>query len=736
MAFSLLRKIKYILFILFVAGLILLFYLTSVGLPRALVRKIEPYLQFSGMILNLDRIKLSVFEGIVATGVKYYKKGDVGDPIIQADRFVLKLEPLAWMRGGNGVSGAVIKKGRACFSPDKPGAEKIIIDDIYADVLFERPARRAAAERETSRPRLKILGFSAAMAAFKLSGKGVIVLPAEKISLKNGAAKHAESSGVDAAGLDLSVLAGRLDDFTAGNAVNADVDFYIDPDNIEKLSFKADLHGRHTRYADVAIGVWSANMLVSGRSASGNITLKNTEIKQIQLQSLDVLLNFDEKGMLAASLKSTINGAPQAGPLDLQLNYNLASGKFEGKATTGCDLRAFAPFLQSLELKLGDIFAAFDFKRSLPAGNIAFQGEFKTAFSCRLSGDVLVDTLSFRKVPCLLVKLGFEAELNDAGEKVNIRNLLVVRDEGLARGNFIYESDDKTISFSGMSVADPPAVAAMIDPVIASPLEAFSFKGPCYITAFGTVGYASSALNDAEINFNATDVAWKMFRFASCALALNVCEESYQIDDFYGSICRGIMKGSASVDPAAGSSNMIFTLSADAENVDFGVLINSLSGRQLENTYEGICSGALNLQGFVDDPGGTSMKGKGWIKIMHGRIFTVPIFGGLFDILGKIIPGLGSFNGKNNAQATLTVEKGKVHGSNIYIDGDVFSLKGAGDIYFDGRLDFKVQVTFMRHQSLIGNLLQIVTMPLSKALEFRLGGTVANPKWEAAYLPF
>ena len=139
---------------------------------------------------------------------------------------------------------------------------------------------------------------------------------------------------------------------------------------------------------------------------------------------------------------------------------------------------------------------------------------------------------------------------------------------------------------------------------------------------------------------------------------------------------------------------------------------------------------------MLEDPDNSSIKGNGWVKIENGRIFTVPLFSGMFDILGKVIPGMGTFNGKNSAQATLTVENGKVHGRNVYIDGDVFSLKGSGDVYLDGRLDMKVQITFMRRHSLFGNLVQIITLPLTKALELHLGGTISNPKWESSYWPF
>jgi len=723
--FSRLRKIKYALFILFILCLIVVFYLTSVGLPRAVVRRIEPYLQFRGMVFNMDRIKLSIFEGIVATKVRYYQKGEVGEPVVQADKFVLKLEPLAWMRGGSGVSGAIVKNGRVQFSPDGDAADKIVFDNIYADVTFDGGSR------------LKILSFATAFCEAKISGKGTIILPSEKeVPPEISARSPSGLAETNAVSPDLINISRQLKDFASSNAVNLDVDFYVDPDNIEKLSVKANVHGRDTTYGGAVIGTWSANMSVNGKTATGNIALKDAEFEKLVLPAANLLLQFDGKDTISASLKSTVAGKTQAGPLALQCNYNFSSDQFEGHAATGCDLRSFVPLLRRFELKLADIFAAFDFKRSLPSGDIRFKGGLKPEFSCRMTGEILTDSLSFKDVSCLLIKVGFDADLYETGEKVTIRPLLVVRDEGLARGQFVYNSAGKTITFSAMSMADPKAIAAMIDPLVASALEPYSFDGLCYVTAFGTVGYASSAPNDAEISFNANDVRWKMLKFASCALTLSVLEESYKIDDFNGSIYRGVINGFGSVDPAAGSSNMVFTVSAKVDNIDFGVLINSLAARQVESPYEGLCSGSIDLQGLIDDPDRSSMKGNGWIKIEHGRIFTVPIFSGLFDMLGKVIPGMGTFNGKNNAEATITIANGKVHGRNIYIDGDVFSLKGSGDVYLDGRLDFKVQVTFMRRHSLIGSLVQIIAIPLTKACEFHLGGTVSNPKWEVAYWPF
>jgi hypothetical protein len=724
MAFGILRKIKYALFILFVIVLVAVFYLTSAGLPRAAVLKIEPYLQFSGMVLSMDKIKLSIFEGIVATKVKYYKKGDIGEPVLQAEKVVILLEPLAWLTGGRGVSGVIVKNGRAQFALGEESISssgKLALDGIYAHVLLDDQSR------------LRITSFATSLAGLKVSGRGVLVIPRETAIEKDGRKLEA-GAGTNAP--NFRNILDRINAFTSANTVSLDTDFYIDPDNIGKLSVKANVHGRNTVYDGLAVGAWNVNIAVTGKSAQATIALKEAELGKIWVQSANGLLQFDGKETISLSLKSMVGKGVYDGPLAMQGKYNLVSEQYAGHVTSGCDLRAFVPLLKDLKLKLGDIFADFDFKRSLPSAEVDFAGGLKPAFLCRIWGEVLTDTLNYKRVPCLLVKTGFDAVLDDNGEKVTIKPLLIVRDEGLARGQLVYDSYDEVINFSALSMADPKAICAMIDPAIAEAVTPFAFEGLCYVTAFGTVGLQSSAPNDMEFNFNANDVRWKMFTLAQSALTLRIVERTYRFDDINAAIYHGVINGAASIDPIAGSSNMLFSLSAKADNIDFGVLVNALAGKQVESAYEGLCSASINLHGLLDDPGGKSMQGEGWLKIDNGRIFTVPIFSGLFDMVGKVIPGLGNFNGKNNARATIKVEQGKASTRDIFVEGDVFSLKGSGDVYFDGRLDFKVQITFMRQKSLIGNVVQILALPLTKALEFRLTGNVSDPKWESAYLPF
>ena len=83
----------------------------------------------------------------------------------------------------------------------------------------------------------------------------------------------------------------------------------------------------------------------------------------------------------------------------------------------------------------------------------------------------------------------------------------------------------------------------------------------------------------------------------------------------------------------------------------------------------------------------------------------------------------------------IIIKDGKVYSDEILIKGDILSLKGKGDYSFNGELDFDVQVKLLRKHTLIGEVIQLVTLPVSKMFEFHLGGTLESPRWEPVYLP-
>jgi len=109
--------------------------------------------------------------------------------------------------------------------------------------------------------------------------------------------------------------------------------------------------------------------------------------------------------------------------------------------------------------------------------------------------------------------------------------------------------------------------------------------------------------------------------------------------------------------------------------------------------------------------------------------------GGLSEFLGRIVPGLSLIMRQTDARASFVIKNGKIHADDIVIEGEVITLVCEGDYYLNGDLDFAVQVRLLKKNTLVGGILHLALMPVTKMLEFRLTGTVKDPHWRPAYLP-
>ncbi len=59
-------------------------------MPDCLTRRIRQRPAAPGVTVTLDKVKLGIFEGIIATGVALYLQGDIGAPLLAAERIVLQ----------------------------------------------------------------------------------------------------------------------------------------------------------------------------------------------------------------------------------------------------------------------------------------------------------------------------------------------------------------------------------------------------------------------------------------------------------------------------------------------------------------------------------------------------------------------------------------------------------------------------------------------------------------------
>jgi len=125
------------------------------------------------------------------------------------------------------------------------------------------------------------------------------------------------------------------------------------------------------------------------------------------------------------------------------------------------------------------------------------------------------------------------------------------------------------------------------------------------------------------------------------------------------------------------------------------------------------------------------LNGRGKIRVTEGRLAQMRLFMGLTDYLASNVPGVASLVNQSQASLDYTVTNGVFHSNNIFIEGDVFSIKATGsyDIPAD-KLDFTVRLQLLKNESFLGKIVQPVLFPFSKLLlEFKVTGTAEDPKW-------
>lgn len=129
----------------------------------------------------------------------------------------------------------------------------------------------------------------------------------------------------------------------------------------------------------------------------------------------------------------------------------------------------------------------------------------------------------------------------------------------------------------------------------------------------------------------------------------------------------------------------------------------------------------------------SSLSGKATAKIRNGAITRIPLFAGLTDFIARNVVGVDLLVMQSDSDLSMTVTNGLATIDRLTVDGNMMSLVSRGKVRFDGPempAEGVAQVRFFHSRSLMGYLARIVTLPVSKLMEFRVYGPIARPKWD------
>jgi hypothetical protein len=482
-----------------------------------------------------------------------------------------------------------------------------------------------------------------------------------------------------------------------------------------------------------AFSVGSGRGVVSGGDGGNGefrLDLSGCEVYGIRIESMSCHVMATRGKIRLDGIDAGLAQGDWRGPAKGWFVYDLHTGDWKSRVETAFNPLLMSPFYKHMGLEeLSPILQRFEYAGAPPRVELDLGCPRGKGFALNMDGRVSIQDGTYRGVPFMRADAGLRVMYSETNRLVEVTPLRVFRQDGVVEGSLSLDLSAGLIGFGGTSTIHPRAALRMLHILTNEFFRTLVFDGPVRVTGTGVVDYVERGRTDCRLNVDARGVAWRNFAVEDCAFNLWVQDRTNTASDIRGKVVGGEFEGSAKIvlspkpdgDPS-------YHVRGTVSNVDFEKLVARLSpSSRLES--RGRVSAEVDLQGDVGVGKGQTAKGRGTVRIRDGRIFSLPVFGGLSAMMARIIPGLDFVLRQNNARLAFVVRDGQIRSDQIEVEGDVLSLRGNGQIALDGNLDFNVQLTLMKENDWVSRILRTLTYPISKLFEFKLKGSVDEPQW-------
>lgn len=492
----------------------------------------------------------------------------------------------------------------------------------------------------------------------------------------------------------------------------------------------------------ISDGVFRTEMLPSQPAAPAvtsvatpvtvHATLRNCVFQGMTFELLDGTVRVTGTAVEVRDAKGALQHAGLRGTFDLNATYDRASQALAGGVKTRCDPHLLVPIMRAMDMSFArELTERFKFGSEVPKTDLQFERTPGPGGALRVAGTFQCGAASYVKVPFREVDGGLDMTFSSTSSVVRVQPLRILRGEGEATGGFTVTISDSVgrVDFDAVSSMHPEALLRMIGLVGQEATVPYHFEAPFRMSARGTADFRGMTNTLFTGKVACGGIGIDMLPVRDCSFDLAMEGSTCRCENVTGTLYGGNLAQTVEIRFPCGSfTDTVYKASGTLARADFETCVRELV-KEKTREFRGTLSGTFDLTGYLDDPGLRRLTGTGSVRIKDGRVFMLPVFGGLSKYLTRMIPGLGVLIGQSEVKTSFTLADGKAATEKILIEGDVLSLSGRGSYGFDGALDFDVQVRLMKEHELVAKLLRVLTYPISRLFEFRLCGQLSDPKW-------
>jgi len=469
------------------------------------------------------------------------------------------------------------------------------------------------------------------------------------------------------------------------------------------------------------------------RPASMRVLVTDCRVGGLGVRRFACDVTSDETLLRLDNMRGAL--APE-GEVSGVLRYDRFKRRLAGEVNSRFDPHLVLPVVENMgSTFLPQLIRRFEFKGGAPGFETTFTRQFGERPRLELVSKFWARNCTYKGVELLRADGEVTTDVSETNRVAHVSPILVVRREGNVHGRFTVDGVARTVTFEGVSEIDPKALARMIARFDEALLERFRFDGRVRIAAHGTVSSVDRRERDLAGSVTGTRIGVGSFLTDSCSFTVQISGLTNTLEEIEGRMYGGDLTGRFQfVTPYGTETNVAYSVQGALRGADFQRVAVEVMGLG-DKDYSGRLTARAALQGMTGRGQGRTVRGEGSIRIKDGRVFLLPVFGGLSVMLTRIIPGLDFVLRQSDAKAELKIDSGKVHTDKVLIEGGVLSLAGSGDLHFNRDVAFDVQVTLMKEHTLVAKIIRTLTYPISKFFEFRLYGSLDDPQWEPFRFP-
>jgi hypothetical protein len=295
------------------------------------------------------------------------------------------------------------------------------------------------------------------------------------------------------------------------------------------------------------------------------------------------------------------------------------------------------------------------------------------------------------------------------------------------------------ISFkNGYSTADPGAITIAIGPKTARIMEPYHFLQPPTVFVEGCLPlHQANGVNDEDDTDLRFDVVGGVpfqclkLRAARVTGTVHWLGETLVLTNIAAELYGGAGNGFANFDFRVPHDGADYQFTAAVTNINLHALAADLSSST--NHLEGALSGRLVVT-RADSRDWRTLDGFGQARLRDGLIWDIPLFGILSPVLNAVSPDLGNSRA-TDAAAVFAITNGVIFSDSLEINTAMTRLQYGGTVDLRENVNARVTAQLLHNLWIVGPLISTIFTPVTKVFEYKVTGTLQNPKKEPVYVP-